>query len=235
MLRSLLLISLCVFSQASDQRLISDHNPYATMFVFEGECPDEGCPENLVCNCDESKLGDGVCNWECMNWACNWDHGDCCENWMLYNNYCDAACYLEEFDYDQGDCSFKPPGLCKCPVSTLGDKKCNWHCSDHIECLMERGDCCFKFEIGDTRCDEYCYSEENRWDGGDCFKNPPVDCDCWKKGLLGNGECNPECDTEECVHDFGDCCETSMLGNGICDQSCNTEVLGFDEGDCLTN
>ncbi|CAG9326886.1 unnamed protein product [Blepharisma stoltei] len=232
MIRSLLICSLISLSLSSTpQQFITAPDLEATVF-FEGECPPEGCPENNVCNCDESMLGDGICQWECVNFACNWDHGDCCENWMLYNDFCDAACYLEKFKWDQGACK-KPLGKCKCSWNDIGNGFCNWHCSDHIECLMEGGDCCFYFEVGDGRCEEYCYNIENNWDGGDCFKNPPKDCPCYEKGLLGDGVCNKECDTEECVHDFGDCCDEKLLGNGVCDESCNTEVLDFDGGDCL--
>ena len=206
----------------------------------DSECDTADCNwdgkdcENLHCFCEESMLGNGVCDWDCVNKACNWDGGDCCENWMLYNNFCDAPCFLEEFQYDMGACG-DYLGACMCPDSEIGDHHCNFYCSDHPECLNERGDCCFKFEIGDGRCEEYCYSKKNKWDGGDCFVNPPVECECWKKGILGNGVCDPECDTEVCVHDFGDCCDKALLGNGVCDQSCNTSVLGFDGGDCISS
>ena len=187
--------------------------------------------ENNHCFCEPHKLGDGFCNWECVNFACGWDGGDCCENWMLYDGYCDSACYVERFKYDNGDCKTEL-GTCKCPDSSIGDDDCNFHCSDHPECLNEMGDCCFKFEIGDGHCEEYCYTATTDWDGGDCFVNPPRNCPCWERGILGNGICDPECDTEACVHDFGDCCNPKLLGNGVCDPSCDTEFLDYDGHDC---
>lgn len=52
---------------------------------------------------------------------------------------------------------------------------------------------------------------------------------------VGNGVCNPECNTEKNYFDWGDCSETcpaDLIGNGVCDIPCNTEKYRFDGGDC---
>ena len=57
--------------------------------------------------------------------------------------------------------------------------------------------------------------------------------------MLGNGQCNDECNTDECRFDFGDCagcsevCPLAFKGDGVCDEKCNTPGLcDFDGGDC---
>ena len=196
------------------------------------ECDfDGGDCDGLECTCDPSILGDGNCDWLCVNYACGWDAGDCCENWMLYNSVCDAACYTEEFKLDNGDCR-QELGPCKCSWRSVGDDDCKYECSDHPECLDDLGDCCFEFEVGDGHCEEYCYDPNHDWDGGDCFKHPPEECAGWEEGVLGDGTCDEEYNTEECWYDMGDCCYPEMLGNGVCDPSCNNSFFDYDGGDC---
>lgn len=61
---------------------------------------------------------------------------------------------------------------------------------------------CGKDWIGDGVCDKACYTEECKYDGGDCDK-------CFASGCtfetLYNGECNEECNIEECTYDIIDC------------------------------
>lgn len=147
---------------------------------------------------------------------------------MLYNGFCDAPCYLEQFNFDNQDCA-QPLTACEYKWATVGDGVCKFQPSDHPECLNDLGDCCFDFEVGDGHCEEYCYSPVNNWDGGDCFVEPPVDCACWQEGILGNGVCDELCRTEECWYDMGDCCTDEMLGNGECDPECSD---WYDELDC---
>lgn len=58
--------------------------------------------------------------------------------------------------------------------------------------------------------------------------------------LLGNSECNSECNNDECAWDFGDCaycaqgCTEVMLGDGMCDDECYQPACGYDSGDCVS-
>lgn len=55
--------------------------------------------------------------------------------------------------------------------------------------------------------------------------------------MLGNGVCDPDCDTFECYFDDGDCycpqpCHHDWLGDEECDEECNNEDCDYDWGDC---
>jgi len=68
------------------------------------------------------------------------------------------------------------------------------------------------------------------------------------RNWLGDGECDPGCDSEACGHDGGDCdarsrtnaaaaqcapgCVESWRGDKECDEECNTARCGFDGDDC---
>ena len=74
---------------------------------------------------------------------------------------------------------------------------------------------------------------------------------CPNPNLIGNGECNPELDIEECEYDGQDCVTTttsttivtqgtpcpdwSLVQNGICDKETNMPQCVYDGGDCLGN
>lgn len=56
-------------------------------------------------------VGDGVCNVECLNEACQMDGGDCegmcapgCEPRFLGDGYCYDSCNNEACGFDGGDC-----------------------------------------------------------------------------------------------------------------------------------
>ena len=74
---------------------------------------------------------------------------------------------------------------------------------------------------------------------------------CPNPNLIGNGECNPELDIEECEYDGEDCVTTTtsttivtqgtpcpdwtLVQNGICDKMTNLPQCVYDGGDCLGN
>ena len=70
----------------------------------EGYCA-PGCPEDWI--------GDGVCDEDCENEACDWDGGDCddvsycapgCLDSWIGDGICDEDCHNEACDWDGGDC-----------------------------------------------------------------------------------------------------------------------------------
>jgi len=75
--------------------------------------------------CATTWLGDGDCNDECYNAACNWDDGDCacyyqepgavpcegfcasgCRNDWIGDLFCDEACQNAACNFDGVDCLF---------------------------------------------------------------------------------------------------------------------------------
>ena len=56
--------------------------------------------------------------------------------------------------------------------------------------------------------------------------------------LLGNGICDPNCDSSYCGFDLGDCgycssgCTQKMLENTVCDEDCNTYKCDYDNHYC---
>lgn len=66
---------------------------------------------NGSCNigqCDVFKLGDGICDVECLSPDCNYDLGDCCDSSadcskvLIDNNECDEDCLIPECAFDWG-------------------------------------------------------------------------------------------------------------------------------------
>ena len=92
------------------------------------------------------------------------------------------------------------------------------------------------------------------YDGGDCIQL----CKCWdKQELLGNGECDPICNTTNCDWDRFDCkqlddqqyfdecnktfvageheCDPKWINDGWCDNYCQNNIYCNNDGDdCLS-
>ncbi|XP_006215433.1 neurogenic locus notch homolog protein 4 isoform X1 [Vicugna pacos] len=141
-----------------------------------------------------------------------------------------------------GSCSETPglgaPGFrCSCPPSSPGPR-----------CQRPGAKGC-EGRGGDGACDAGCSGPGGNWDGGDCslgvpdpWKGCPSHSRCWL--LFRDGQCHPQCDSEECLFDGYDCetppaCTPAYdqychdhFHNGHCEKGCNTAECGWDGGDC---
>ncbi|XP_062952594.1 neurogenic locus notch homolog protein 4 isoform X3 [Cynocephalus volans] len=141
-----------------------------------------------------------------------------------------------------GSCS-ETPGLgssgfrCSCPPNSPGPR-----------CQRPEAKGC-EGRDGDGACDAGCSGPGGNWDGGDCslgvpdpWKGCPSHSRCWL--LFRDGQCHPQCDSEECLFDGYDCeipqvCTPAYdqycrdhFHNGHCEKGCNTAECGWDGGDC---
>ncbi|XP_017378244.1 neurogenic locus notch homolog protein 4 isoform X6 [Cebus imitator] len=130
------------------------------------------------------------------------------------------------------------PGFrCSCPHSSPGPR-----------CQKPGAKGC-EGRSGDGACDAGCSGPGGNWDGGDCslgvpdpWKGCPSHSRCWL--LFRDGQCHPQCDSEECLFDGYDCetppaCTPAYdqychdhFHNGHCEKGCNTAACGWDGGDC---
>lgn len=102
-----------------------------------------------------------------------------------------------------GSCSETPglgvPGFrCSCPTSSPGPR-----------CQRPGAKGC-EGRGGDGACDAGCSGPGGNWDEGDCslgvpdpWKGCPSHSRCWL--LFRDGQCHPQCDSEECLFDGYDC------------------------------
>ncbi|GFH61903.1 hypothetical protein CTEN210_18378 [Chaetoceros tenuissimus] len=124
---------------------------------------------------------------------------------LLQNDECDMLFNNIQCGYDGGDCE---------DFNAI-----------YPDCAVE-----YASRIADGRCDGYPYNAiECRLDGGDC-RPDAIYCDSSKIGTIGDGICDEDLNTHECLYDKGDCLETKDLcdikndngmrvivpGDGIC-------------------
>eukprot|EP00727_Mastigamoeba_balamuthi_P001595 m51a1_g11432 putative peptidase s1 and s6 chymotrypsin hap (476) ;mRNA; r:332-2402 len=111
---------------------------------------------------------------------------------------------------------------------------------DSTIAAVDRGDkvCgCPTAHIGNGYCNMLCYSEECKWDGGDC-NNTQCSPGCTLE-MLANNVCDIQCATKDCGYDNNVClsscsdhCIVTMLKDGHCDTACLTASCRYDMGDC---
>ncbi|CAG9309797.1 unnamed protein product [Blepharisma stoltei] len=214
----------------------------------------------LTCNlnwCPSSWLGDGYCDFNCMNSYCGYDidpkwnsddpsysdcYNDCvytdgCNPDLLGDGKCDSSCNTWRCGYDWGDC-----GYCtgSCYQVLLGTGTCESKCNV-AECYYNIGTCqecsngCGAALLGDGNCDSECNNADCNYDFGDCADvQCAPGCYTW---MINDWICNDACHVEACGWDSYDCdcspgCLESMLGNGQCDSLCNNWNCYLDDWDC---
>eukprot|EP00727_Mastigamoeba_balamuthi_P014789 m51a1_g9936 putative peptidase c14 (4927) ;mRNA; r:73913-115619 len=101
---------------------------------------------------------------------------------------------------------------------------------------------CPSKHIGNGYCNILCFTEECKWDGGDCNHTAQCGPGC-TPAMLANSVCDPQCATYNCSDDNGVCkywdecsdqCLKSMIDNGHCDKACLTSRCKYDGDDCRT-
>ena len=84
-------------------------------------------------------LGDGKCQEECLNPACENDRGDCvslacsagCYVYMVGDGICQENCKVEACQWDRSDCECSPG----CFPALLLNEQCDLACNSEICCV----------------------------------------------------------------------------------------------------
>eukprot|EP00752_Nemacystus_decipiens_P017790 g15950.t1 len=177
---------------------------------------DDDITVDQVENCDAERIGDGFCNLENNNEACNYDGGDCCQ------------CTCEStgsYDDDDAPCGRFAGFACVDPMAP---------CVDDDSVTVDMFDICRVQEIGNGFCDPMNNIEECVFDGGDC-------CSCTCDSPFGCQSFACVDPSAPCVDDdditaymIDDCPSTLSIGNGFCDEVNNIPECNYDGGDCCS-
>ena len=123
-----------------------------------------------------ARIGDGTCDWENQDAACNFDGGDCCPNAdRIGDGICDEENKNKVCDFDGLDCCQN--------WQSVDDWICNAE-NNNQYCDFDKEDCCVFQWSGDG----ICHDVNNNplcgpYDGGDCCLDDPItdycsDCNC---------------------------------------------------------
>ncbi|OMJ71850.1 hypothetical protein SteCoe_29840 [Stentor coeruleus] len=245
------LYSNCLFEKLGDGSCDEDCNRYECGWDF-GDCG--YCADG----CTLDKLTNSVCDPSCNNEACRYDNNDCgwcaknCFLQDLSDGLCQESCNIEACLWDNYSCV---TSLCapKCPDILLNNGECNY-----FDCLTAA----CKYDGNDCTCSPGC-TYNQLFTETECIKDsngviidPCATSDCdfkWNlcgncnKGcfdnMIGDDNCNIECNVENCNYDLGDCgcapgCETMYsLTSGFkyaggCKLECMAFMCGYNSGDC---
>ena len=120
-------------------------------------------------------VGNGFCNDETNNPACNYDGGDCCIVNANISSCSECVCHLME--------------TCAAGYHPLvGNGLCNDE-TNIPECDDDGGDCCSNpYMVGDAICNDETNHLGCNYDGGDCCVNVNtdscIDCNCLGGGVI---------------------------------------------------
>ena len=127
--------------------------------------------------CGFGEAFNGYCDYECYNFNCKYDHGECdqelaeaavrCSNWcddvMIGDGNCDRSCHVAACNWDNGDCDntcmegdFSSPYYAnngKCDM-IFNSPACGWDTGECGDCSAVPG--CTESMLGDGKCDEAC-------------------------------------------------------------------------------
>lgn len=156
--------------------------------------------------------GDGFCDDNNNNMACNWDGGDCCGP-SSNKKYC-KLCKCRDCKFKQtGDSCIKAAiGSCSAP-KYKGDGFCD-DGNNNAACSWDGGDCCGT--SGKANQMKFCKKCACR----DCTKKKKSDTCvqsangiCGSSSYKGDGFCDDNNNNAGCNWDGGDCCGSSGKGN----------------------
>ena len=163
-------------------------------------------------NCQDLK-GDGFCDDEVNNEFCNYDGGDCCDQYLDRTMCTDCFCHIEYFQTKE---------YLNCPQVNMVDGKLS-----HAK-------------HGDGHCDEEFNTYEEFFDAGDCcLPNPTIHLEgsewhpIFQIEIAIHSDPPRPCKTDEC-----ECipnnlvCNASQLGDDICQDYNNGPLCEYDLGDC---
>ena len=184
--------------------------------------------------CDQSKIGNGECDYYCDNTPCNRDGGDCCgyhcDRRWIGDGVCDTGCMYADCQYDGGDCDEICDDVVPGCLSKSGDGQCDSDCN-YAECGYDGGDC----SATPTTTTSPTATAAPTTQAGNCDSSCP-------SYMIGDHVCDWFCFNAGCQYDGGDCdyyceethwrCQSQWLGDGKCDSDCNYAECGYDEGDC---
>ena len=163
-------------------------------------------------NCQDLK-GDGFCDDEVNNEFCNYDGGDCCDQYLDRSMCTDCFCHIEYFQTKE---------YLNCHQVNLVNGKLSF--AQH----------------GNGHCDEEFNNYEEFFDAGDCcLPNPTIFFDgsvidpTYKFEVPKFSEPPRPCQKNECVCIPNNLvCNITQLGDGICQDVNNGPLCEYDLGDC---
>jgi len=170
--------------------------------------------------------GDGFCDDDNNNDACDFDGGDCCGD-NVQTTYCSACQCLA--------CADNYP-------TWWGDNICD-DGNNNVGCNWDGGDCCMGASQNNNWCTVCACLDPSAPQSGDGCGSPQ-----WK----GDGYCDDDNNNDNCDYDGGDCCGNDVQttfcsacqclacadnypnwwGDGICDDGNNNQGCNYDGGDC---
>ena len=163
-------------------------------------------------NCQDLK-GDGFCDDELNNILCNYDGGDCCDQYLDRSMCTDCFCHIEYFQT-----------------------------KEYLNCLevnIVNGEYS-SARHGDGNCDEEFNNYEEFFDAGDCcLPNPTIFFEgsvidpIQQHQVLKFAFPPRPCNEDECVCIPNNLvCNATQLGDGICQDYNNGPLCEHDLGDC---
>ena len=177
--------------EANNEGCLYDGGDCCLLNTNSDQCTECICYHQETCAAGVTHplVGDGYCQDETNNGACNYDGGDCCGSCVVTEHCTECQCL---------------GGVDGIELSNplIGDGYCQDE-TNNAECNYDGGDCC-----GSCVNTEHC--TECQCLGGDTGNgviNP----------LVGDGYCQDETNNAECYYDGQDCCG-SLVNRDQCSE-----------------
>jgi len=209
-------------------------------------------PDAETCHAGSCVVGwvaDGECDPSCNNEDCNNDAGDCareedrcsdrCPIAWIGDGQCDPECLSEECEFDGQDCD-PAPTTTPVPSAEPGQANTDAAGSDPGNAAMVAED-----PTEDVDVEEVTEEVQQEAPADPTSVEQPSDwCApmCHSPNMVGDGNCQEQCNVEACFYDGGDCGERALEDdipectvrgtNGFCQEGC---PCSRGEGDCDTD